>query len=290
MSQLLNCSTRIMVQGLTGKSGRLHGLNCLKYGSRIVGGVVPGKGGSFVDSIPVFNSAEECINKTGAEATLVFVPALHTIEAVHEAVDAGIKLVVIITEGIPVHDMSWLKVYLQKKSCICIGPNSPGIATAGEAKMGIIPGEILKKGNVGIVSRSGTLTYEAIMQTTNAGLGQSMVIGVGGDPVHGMSIKEAVHLLEKDITTEGIIVIGEPGGGDEEEAARYIEQHVDKPVVGFIAGVNAPEGKRMGHAGALFFGHKGSCAAKIKALQGAGITIAENYEVIADTLMKKMSV
>jgi succinyl-CoA synthetase alpha subunit len=289
MSILVDKNTRLLVQGITGKAGGFHATQCLEYGTNIVAGVTPGRGGeNWGDNIPVFNTSWEARQKTGCNATMIFVPAPGAADAILEAADAGIELIVCITEGIPVIDMMRAKVGLRDKKVRLIGPNCPGIITPGQCKIGIMPGYIHKPGKVGVVSRSGTLTYEAVWQLTSRGLGQSTCIGIGGDPINGTSHTDAVRMFNEDPDTEAIILIGEIGGTGEEEAAAYIKDHVKKPVAAFIAGATAPPGRRMGHAGAIVSGGKGTAAGKIAALEAAGVGIARTPAEMADALIKKM--
>jgi succinyl-CoA synthetase alpha subunit len=289
MSILVDKNTRLLVQGITGKAGGFHATQCLAYGTNVVAGVTPGRGGeTWGESVPVFNTSWEAREKTGCNATMIFVPAAGAADAILEAADAGIELIVCITEGIPVIDMMRAKVGLRDKKVRLIGPNCPGIITPGQCKIGIMPGYIHKPGKVGVVSRSGTLTYEAVWQLTSRGLGQSTCIGIGGDPINGTSHTDAVKMFNEDPDTEAIILIGEIGGTAEEDAAAYIKVHVKKPVAAFIAGATAPPGRRMGHAGAIVSGGKGTAAGKIAALEAAGVGIARTPAEMADALIKKM--
>jgi len=276
VSIFVNKDTRVLVQGITGNEGSFHTRQCLAYGTRVVAGVTPGKGGQKMDEVPVFNTVQEAVKATGATASLIFVPPAFGADAVMEAADAGVTLVVAITEGIPILDMVRVKKFLAARSCRLIGPNCPGIITPDECKIGIMPGKIHKKGNIGVVSRSGTLTYEVVDQLTKNGMGQSTCIGIGGDPVNGTHFIDVLKAFQDDDETEGIVMVGEIGGSAEEDAAAYIKAHLTKPVVGFIAGLTAPPGRRMGHAGAIISGSGGTAAAKIAAFRENGIHVCEN--------------
>lgn len=288
MSILVNKDTKVITQGITGKAGLFHSQKCREYGTQMVGGVNPKRAGEVVDGFQVYGSVQDAVRETGATASQIFVPPPFTADAIMEAADSGIKLIVAITEGVPVMDMLKVHNYLKGSDVTLIGPNCPGLVTPGECKIGIAPGQIHSKGKIGIVSRSGTLTYEAVKQTTDLGLGQTTAVGIGGDPVHGLNHLDVVKLFNDDPETEGIILIGEIGGSDEEIAADYIRYHVRKPVAAFIAGASAPKGKRMGHAGAIISGTGGSAEGKIKALADAGafvaLTASEIGQKMADAI------
>ncbi|MDG2155551.1 MAG: succinate--CoA ligase subunit alpha [Gammaproteobacteria bacterium] len=286
MSILVNKDSKIIVQGLTGRQGSFHAQQCIDYGTQIVAGVTPGRGGEEHIGVPVFNTAHEAVASTGANVSMIYVPAAFAADAILEAADAGVELVICITEGIPVLDMVKVKAALADYDCRLVGPNCPGVITPSECKIGIMPGFIHKPGKIGIISRSGTLTYEAVYQTTNNGLGQTSCIGIGGDPVRGMNFIDCLELFEKDPATEGIIMVGEIGGTDEEAAARYIKDHVTKPVVGYIAGVTAPKGKRMGHAGAIVSGGEGTAAAKYAALEAAGVRTVKSPAELGSAMLE----
>ncbi len=288
MSVLVNKFSKILVQGFTGSEGTFHAGQMIEYGTNIVGGVTPGKGGQKHLDRPVFNTVKEAVGTTDANVSVIFVPPAFAADAIMEAADAGIEVIVTITEGIPTRDMIRVKQYLAGKPCRMVGPNCPGVITPGEAKVGIMPGFIHKKGHIGIISRSGTLTYEAVDQVTKAGLGQSTCIGIGGDPIIGTSTKEAIELLMDDPDTEGIVMIGEIGGGMEAEAARWIKEFGNKPVVGFIAGRTAPPGRRMGHAGAIIGGAEDTAAAKMKIMEECGIHVVDSPANIGSTMLKAL--
>ncbi len=289
MSVLVNKNSKVIVQGFTGTEGTFHAGQMIEYGTNVVGGVTPGKGGTKHLDKPVFNTVEEAVKQAGADVSIIFVPPAFAADAIMEAADAGIKVIICITEGIPTKDMIYAKEYLKGKNCRLIGPNCPGVMTPGEAKVGIMPGFIFKKGTIGIVSKSGTLTYEAVDQLTKAGLGQTTAIGIGGDPIIGTTTKEAVELFMNDPETEGIVMIGEIGGGMEAEAARWIKAHGTKPVVGFIAGQTAPPGRRMGHAGAIVGGAEDTAAAKMKIMAECGIHVVQSPADIGETMLKAMA-
>lgn len=276
MSILVGESTRLIVQGITGREGLFHAMGCRDYGTEVVGGVTPGKGGSTVEGFPVWDSVERARRVSGCNATLIFVPPPFAADAIMEAADAGVELIVCITEGIPVQDMVRVKAFLRGRDSRLLGPNCPGLITPGQAKVGIMPGHIHEPGNVGVISRSGTLTYEAVWQLTNEGLGQTTCVGIGGDPVNGTSFIDVLELFAGDDATEAVVLIGEIGGTAEEEAAAWIGEHLDIPVVGFIAGATAPPGRRMGHAGAIVAGGKGTAAEKKAALSAAGVLVVDS--------------
>jgi len=289
MSILIDAGTRVICQGFTGAQGTFHSRQALDYGTRLVGGVTPGKGGQTHLGLPVFNTAGEAVVATGAQATMIYVPAAFAADAILEAAAAGIKLIVCITEGIPVLDMLRVKAVLRDTEALLIGPNCPGIITPGACKIGIMPGPMHTPGHIGIVSRSGTLTYEAVFQTSRCGFGQSTCIGMGGDPIHGIGFIDCLRLFEADSDTHGIVMIGEIGGTDEEQAAAFIHEHVSKPVVAYIAGVTAPPGKRMGHAGAIISGSQGTAEAKISALEAAGVKVVRSPAEIGTGMQAVMT-
>jgi succinyl-CoA synthetase alpha subunit len=288
MSILIDADTRVICQGFTGAQGTFHSRQALDYGTRLVGGVTPGKGGQTHLGLPVFNTAVEAVAATGAQATMIYVPAAFAADAILEAAAASIQLIVCITEGIPVLDMLRVKAVLRDTESLLIGPNCPGIITPGACKIGIMPGPMHTPGHIGIVSRSGTLTYEAVFQTSRCGFGQSTCIGMGGDPIHGMGFIDCLRLFEADSDTHGIVMIGEIGGTDEEQAAAFIHEHVSKPVVAYIAGVTAPPGKRMGHAGAIISGRQGTAEAKISALESAGVKVVRSPAEIGTGMQSVM--
>ena len=284
MSILVDEHTRVICQGFTGKQGTFHSQRCVEYGTTLVGGVTPGKGGAQHLGLPVFNTVMEAVQETRAEASMIFVPPAFASDAILEAIDAGIKVIVCITEGVPVLDMMRVRAVLDSSETTLIGPNCPGIISSGKCKLGIMPAEIHAQGRTGIISRSGTLTYEAVYQTTREKLGQSTCIGIGGDPIHGMSFIDCLKLFEEDSQTDAIVLVGEIGGNAEEQAADYIREHVNTPVVAYIAGITAPAGKRMGHAGAIVSGGKGKASDKFEALQSAGVRIVSSPTEIGSSL------
>ena len=289
MSILINRETKVLCQGFTGKQGSFHSEQALAYGTRMVGGVTPGKGGQTHLGLPVFDTMRAAVAQTGADASVIYVPAAYAADSIMEAADAGIALIVCITEGIPVRDMLNVKAALRANGTRLIGPNCPGVITAGECKIGIMPGSIHRRGKVGIVSRSGTLTYEAVHQTTKLGLGQTTCVGIGGDPIKGMDFIDCLELFERDAQTEAIVLVGEIGGSREEEAAEFIQSGVSKPVAAYIAGVTAPRGKRMGHAGAIIAGGKGVAEEKMRALEKAGVAVARSPADIGAAMRQAMA-
>ena len=288
MSILVHKNTRVITQGITGATGQFHTKACKDYGTQMVAGVTPGKGGTSFEGIPVFDTVGQAVRSTGADASVIYVPPPFAADAILEAIDAGVDLVVCITEGIPVADMVGVKRAMEGKKARLIGPNCPGVITPDECKIGIMPGYIHKKGSIGVVSRSGTLTYEAVHQLTQLGLGQSTCVGIGGDPVKGMEFVDVLRLFGDDPETQGIIMIGEIGGSAEEQAAEFVRQHVKKPVAGFIGGQTAPKGKRMGHAGAIISGGQGTAADKIKAFEAAGIRVAKSPAELGSTMKQAL--
>lgn len=289
MSILVDRNTKLITQGITGQAGAFHTKQCKEYGTQVVGGVTPGKGGEVFEGNPIFDSVSDAVAKTGANASMIFVPPPFAADAILEAAEAGIQVIIAITEGIPVMDMVRVKEYLKTSKSTLIGPNCPGIITPGQCKIGIMPGYIHKEGRVGLVSRSGTLTYEAVHQMTTRGIGQSTCVGIGGDPVHGLSFMDVIKLFNADPGTDAIVMIGEIGGGEEEAAAEYIQSEVKKPVVGFIGGQTAPPGKRMGHAGAIISGGSGKASDKIKAMEKAGIAVAMSPATIGETMAQVLA-
>ena len=288
MSILIDKSTRLVVQGITGREGTFHTRQCVAYGTKVVAGVTPGKGGMTHEGIPVFNTVVEAVDKEGANASVIFVPSAYAADTIMEAASAGVALIVCITEGIPTFDMMRASAFLAKRTSRLIGPNCPGIISPGKCKIGIMPGNIFKEGRVGVVSRSGTLTYEAVWQLTERGLGQSTCIGIGGDPIIGTNFLDALRLYNEDPATEAVVMIGEIGGTAEEDASRYVKENMAKPVIGFVAGQTAPPGRRMGHAGAIISGGKGTAAEKIQAMKGCGLHVAASPADIGDTVVSAL--
>ncbi len=289
MSILVDRNTKLITQGITGQAGAFHTKQCKEYGTQVVGGVTPGKGGEEIDGVAIFDSVSDAVEKTGANASMIFVPPPFAADAIIEAAEAGIKVIIAITEGIPVMDMVRVKQYLRTSQATLIGPNCPGIITPGQCKIGIMPGYIHKEGRVGLVSRSGTLTYEAVHQMSTRGIGQSTCVGIGGDPVHGLSFLDVMTLFNQDPGTDAVVMIGEIGGGEEEAAAEYVRTQMKKPVVGFIGGQTAPPGKRMGHAGAIISGGSGKAIDKIRAMEKAGIAVAMSPAAIGETLAQTLA-
>lgn len=288
MSILVDSATRVLTQGITGATGRFHTRACKEYGARMVAGVTPGKGGGSFEDIPVFDSVEEAVRETGANASVIYVPPAFAADAVMEAADAGVPLVVCITEGVPVQDMMRVKRYLKDRGTMLVGPNCPGVITPGECKIGIMPGHIHRRGRIGVVSRSGTLTYEAVDQLTRLGMGQSTCVGIGGDPIRGLDFIDVLRAFEDDPETEAVVLIGEIGGNAEQDAAAWIRSRMKKPVVGFIVGRTAPPGRRMGHAGAIIAGGRGTAAEKVEALREAGVHVAPSPADIGRTMKETL--
>ena len=288
MSILVDSATRVLTQGITGATGRFHTRACKEYGARMVAGVTPGKGGGSFEDIPVFDSVEEAVHETGANASVIYVPPAFAADAVMEAADAGVPLVVCITEGVPVQDMMRVKRYLKDRGTMLVGPNCPGVITPGECKIGIMPGHIHRRGRIGVVSRSGTLTYEAVDQLTRLGMGQSTCVGIGGDPIRGLDFIDVLRAFEDDPETEAVVLIGEIGGNAEQDAAAWIRSRMKKPVVGFIVGRTAPPGRRMGHAGAIIAGGRGTAAEKVEALREAGVHVAPSPADIGRTMKETL--
>ncbi len=288
MSILVNAETRVLTQGITGATGQFHTRTCKEYGTRMVAGVTPGKGGTDFEGIPVFDSVEQAVRETGANASVIYVPPPFAADAMMESSDAGVPLVICITEGVPVQDMMRVKRYLADRATVLVGPNCPGVITPGECKIGIMPGHIHKRGRIGVISRSGTLTYEAVDQLTRLGMGQSTCVGIGGDPIRGLNFVDVLALFNEDDETEAVVLIGEIGGSAEQDAAEWIRAHMKKPVVGFIVGQTAPPGKRMGHAGAIISGGKGTAAEKVEALRAAGVSMAPTPADIGRTMKERL--
>ena len=288
MSILVNAETRVLTQGITGATGQFHTRTCKEYGTRMVAGVTPGKGGTDFEGIPVFDSVEQAVRDTGANASVIYVPPPFAADAMMESADAGVPLVICITEGVPVQDMMRVKRYLADRGTVLVGPNCPGVITPGECKIGIMPGHIHKRGRIGVISRSGTLTYEAVDQLTRLGMGQSTCVGIGGDPIRGLNFVDVLALFNEDDETEAVVLIGEIGGSAEQDAAEWIRAHMKKPVVGFIVGQTAPPGKRMGHAGAIISGGKGTAAEKVEALRAAGVSMAPTPADIGQTMKERL--
>ena len=288
MSILVNSETRVLTQGITGATGQFHTRTCKEYGTRMVAGVTPGRGGTSFEDIPVFDSVEEAVRETAANASVIYVPPPFAADAIMESADAGVPLVICITEGVPVQDMMRLKRYLKDRGTVLVGPNCPGVITPGECKIGIMPGHIHKRGAIGVISRSGTLTYEAVDQLTRLGMGQSTCVGIGGDPIRGLNFIDVLGRFNEDDETEAVVLIGEIGGSAEQDAADWIRAHMKKPVVGFIVGQTAPPGKRMGHAGAIISGGKGTAAEKVEALRGAGVHMAPSPADIGQTMKESL--
>ncbi|MDE0342358.1 MAG: succinate--CoA ligase subunit alpha [Deltaproteobacteria bacterium] len=288
MSILVNAETRVLTQGITGATGQFHTRTCKEYGTRMVAGVTPGKGGTDFEDIPVFDSVEEAVRETGANASVIYVPPPFAADAMMESSAAGVPLVICITEGVPVQDMMRVKRYLADRGTVLVGPNCPGVITPGECKIGIMPGHIHKRGRIGVISRSGTLTYEAVDQLTRLGMGQSTCVGIGGDPIRGLNFVDVLARFNEDDETEAVVLIGEIGGSAEQDAAEWIRAHMKKPVVGFIVGQTAPPGKRMGHAGAIISGGKGTAAEKVEALRAAGVSMAPTPADIGRTMKERL--
>jgi len=288
MSILVDSGTRVLTQGITGATGQFHTRACKEYGTQMVAGVTPGKGGSSFEDIPIFDSVEEAVRETAANASVIYVPPPFAADAIMESADAGVPLVICITEGVPVQDMMRVKRYLADRGTVLVGPNCPGVITPGECKIGIMPGHIHKRGGIGVISRSGTLTYEAVDQLTRLGMGQSTCVGIGGDPIRGMNFIDVLAAFNEDQETEAVVLIGEIGGSAEQDAADWIQAHMKKPVVGFIVGQTAPPGKRMGHAGAIISGGKGTAAEKVEALRAAGVRMAPSPADIGRTMKETL--